>query len=571
MRILASALMMIGLAAAGASVAIPQQETVPATPSVASQVAADKETPTQEKPRIAYKKGVATAFRSSDRCIACHVGMKTSTGEDYSIGFDWRASLMANSSRDPYWQGSIRRETMDHPEAKQHIENDCSFCHMAGIRLADRDARRDTNVFSHFPFQKLTGKTSQSQRLAQDGVTCSVCHQIESEGLGTDATFNGNVVVSKAVREDERPEYGPFDPDHGHQTLMHSSTAGYLPVHSDHIRDAALCGSCHTLYTDPIVAGGAKLPRFPEQMPYQEWQHSDFEKKQTCQQCHMPEVEEKTPVTALYGPMREGARRHVFVGANFVIEGMLKDHSEDLAVAALPEELVAASARTREFLQTQAAKVTIQSVDARPGEIAIEVLAENLSGHKLPTAFPSRRAWLHLMVKDANGNVVFESGKLRADGSIVGNANDEDPQKFEPHYREITKPDEVEIFEPILADAQGRVTTGILSAARYAKDNRLLPSGFDKASADGDIKVVGDAADDPGFTDRGSLVRYVVPTGNAVGKLTIVAELWYQPIGYRWAHNLAPYEAAEPKRVVKYFEDAATDSAIVLAKAEVTR
>ena len=39
--------------------------------------------------------------------------------------------------------------------------------------------------------------------------------------------------------------------------------------------------------------------------------------------------------------------------------------------------------------------------------------------------------------------------------------------------------------------------------------------GFDKATADKDIKVVGDAADDPGFTDQGSPVRYVVTTGNA--------------------------------------------------------
>ena len=570
MKILTNGLMFLGFAVAGAQAVYPQQATTPSTPSVASQVAANKETPTKENPRIAYQKGIATAFRSSDRCIACHVGMKTSTGEDYSIGFDWRASIMANSSRDPYWQGSIRRETMDHPESTQHIENECSFCHMAGIRLADRDAGRDTHVFSHFPFQKVNGKTSQSQRLAQDGVTCSVCHQIEKEGLGTDATFNGNVVVSKAVREDERPEYGPYDPDHAHQTIMHSSTAGYLPVHSDHIRDAALCASCHTLYTDPIVPGGVKLPRFPEQMPYQEWQHSDFEKKQTCQQCHMPEVKEPTPVTVLYGPMREGARRHVFVGANFLITGMLNDHRDDLGVEALPDELKAANARTREFLQTQAAKVTIQRVDSMDGKLAIDVLTQNLSGHKLPTAFPSRRVWLHLQVKDEQGNVVFESGKLRPDGSIVGNVNDEDPTKFEPHYREITKPEEVEIYEPILVDGQGKVTTGILNAARYIKDNRLLPAGFDKATADGDIKVVGNAADDPGFTDRGSVVRYVVPTSNAAGKLTILAELWYQPIGYRWAHNFASYKASEAQRMVKYFEGAAQDSAIVLAKAETT-
>ena len=571
MRMIFFGVTIVALAAGGVAGAMQQGSAAPPPPSVSSQVAAHQEAPTQEKPRIAYDKGIATAFRSSDRCIACHVGMKTSTGEEYSIGFDWRASLMANSSRDPYWQGSIRRETMDHPESKQHIENECSFCHMAPVRLADRDAGRDTHVFAAFPFQMVTGKTSPMQRLAQDGVTCSVCHQIEREGLGTDATFNGNVVVSKAVREDERPEYGPYDPDHGHQTLMHSSTAGYLPVHSDHIRDSTLCASCHTLYTDPIVTGGAKLPRFPEQMPYQEWLHSDFAAKQSCQQCHMPEVKEPTPVTALYGQMRDGARRHVFVGANFVMDGMLKDHRQDLAVEAQPEELAAANQRTKEFLQTQAAQVRIESIESSPGKLAIEVLAQNLSGHKLPTAFPSRRAWLHLTVTDASGTIIFESGKLRANGSIVGNANDDNPLEFEPHYREITRPDEVEIYEPILADAQGRVTTGILNAAKYAKDNRLLPAGFDKATADPDVKVVGDAYDDPGFTDRGSRVRYIVSTATAKGKLRIVAELWYQPIGYRWAHNLAPYRASEPQRMVQYYEAAAPQSAAVLGKAETTR
>lgn len=136
MRILAGMFLSVGMVLAGVPVQ-QQQSSSPVTPSIPAQVSADKEAPTQERPRIAYRKGVPTAFRSSDRCIACHVGMKTGAGDEYSIGFDWRASLMANSSRDPYWQGSIRRETMDHPGAKQHIENECSFCHMPGIRLED--------------------------------------------------------------------------------------------------------------------------------------------------------------------------------------------------------------------------------------------------------------------------------------------------------------------------------------------------------------------------------------------------------------------------------------------------
>jgi len=53
-----------------------------------------------------------TYFHTSERCVACHNGMKSTSGEDFNIGFDWSASIMANSSRDPYWQASIRRETL---------------------------------------------------------------------------------------------------------------------------------------------------------------------------------------------------------------------------------------------------------------------------------------------------------------------------------------------------------------------------------------------------------------------------------------------------------------------------
>jgi len=92
-----------------------------------------------------------TVFRTSDRCVACHNGLTTKDGEEISIGFQWRASIMANSSRDPYWQGSVRRESIDHPESKQAIEDECSICHMPAVRLADRDAGRHTDVFSRFP------------------------------------------------------------------------------------------------------------------------------------------------------------------------------------------------------------------------------------------------------------------------------------------------------------------------------------------------------------------------------------------------------------------------------------
>ena len=115
------------------------------------------------------------------------------------------------------------------------------------------------------------------------------------------------------------------------------------------------------------------------------------------------------------------------------------------------------------------------------------------------------------------------------------------------------------------------MTTGLLHAVGYLKDNRLLPHGFEKATATKDIAVVGEAADDPRFTDEGSSVRYVVSTGNATGPFEVEAELWFQPIGFRWAHNVAPYKADESQRMVQYYEEAARRSAVILTKAEATR
>jgi hypothetical protein len=535
-------------------------------------VLAGQSSPKPDKPNSEIRQASKAAnaeFRTSDRCVACHNGLKTSSGEDISIGFQWRASIMANSSRDPYWQGSVRRESIDHPESTEAIQDECSTCHMPLIHLAAKAQGQEAGIFSHLPLA-----APKKHNPAADGVSCSVCHQVEKTGLGTSATFNGNVVIAPPPKggkknESVRPEYGPFAVDAGHQRIMQSSTGGFLPVEGSQIRDSALCGSCHTLITNALGPGGKEIGHFPEQMPYHEWLHSDYPaKNNTCQSCHMPEVKEAVPITALYGEPRAGMHRHVFVGGNFLVQRMLNDHRDELSVKALPEELAAASEQTAKFLQTQAARVSIPNVQTTARGLAVDVLVENLTGHKLPTAYPSRRAWLHVVVRDSGGKAVFESGALNPDGSIVGNRNDADPLQYERHHSEITSPQQVEIFEAILHDAQGRVTTGLLNAVGYAKDDRLLPAGFDKRSAEKDIAVAGEAADDPNFTDKGSLIRYMVDTGNATGPFQVEAELWYQPIGFRWAHNLADYKAAEPQRFLGYYESASQHSAIVLAKAK---
>ena len=143
---------------------------------------------------------------------------------------------------------------------------------------------------------------------------------------------------------------------------------------------------------------------------------------------------------------------------------------------------------------------------------------------------------------------------------------------LEPHYAEITSSDQVQIYESILKDQAGHVTTGLLSAIGYLKDNRLLPYGFDKETAEKDIAVFGRAADDPNFTDAGDRVRYSVVLGAAQGPFEVAAELWYQPVGYRWANNLKPYDsAAEPRRFNTYYDSMGPSTAVVLARAEAVK
>jgi hypothetical protein len=117
------------------------------------------------------------------------------------------------------------------------------------------------------------------------------------------------------------------------------------------------------------------------------------------------------------------------------------------------------------------------------GRLEAELAIENLSGHKFPTAYPSRRSWLHVTVKDRNGNAVFESGAINPNGAITGNDNDDDALKYEPHYTQITAANQVQIYEGIMVDSAGKPTTGLLNALRYEKDNRMLPKGFNKATA----------------------------------------------------------------------------------------
>ena len=507
-------------------------------------------------------------FQTSDRCFACHNLLSTAGGEDISIGFSWRPTMMANSARDPYWQAGVRRESIDHSEAKAEIEDECSKCHMPMARYQANSEGKKGEVFSHLVSLDSDDRMDQ---YARDGVSCSLCHQIQKDKLGTPESLVGGFVIDTKRSLGEREEFGPFKIDDGENRIMRTSSGGYRPTEGEQIRQAELCATCHTLITTALGPGGQKIGELPEQMPYQEWLNSDYKGQQTCQNCHMPVVEEMVRVTNSLGKFREGASRHVFVGGNFFIQRVLNKYRADLGVIALPEEFEAAASRTIEHLKSKTAQVAIDRLEVTGGRVRAEIPVQNLSGHKFPTAYPSRRAWLHVTVKDRDGRVFFESGALNSNGSIQGNDNDADPNRFEPHYTEINNAEQVQIYEDIMVGTNNMPTTGLLTAVRFIKDNRLLPKGFNKNPGDARIAPQGGATTDADFVGGGDKIVYSVPAGNAQGPFQVEAEFWFQPISFRWANNLKPYDAAEPKRFTAYYEAMAPGSAVMLVRAAAAR
>ena len=504
-----------------------------------------------------------TTFTDSAQCIACHSNLLDEKGENVSIGHAWRSTMMAHSARDPYWQASVRREIQDHPTLRQNIEDTCSTCHMPMARALAAARDEPGQVFAH-----LTDTSNEESVLALDGVSCTVCHRMESTNFGEESSFDGGfLIATDKASGNPPPVYGPFEVDDGLRRIM-SSASGFEPKTGIHIQQSELCATCHTLFTRPVHAAPGE--RFPEQVPYLEWRHSSYASEKSCQDCHMPEAA-PAPISSVLGETRDGLSRHAFRGGNAFMLKLLDLYRNELGVTAPAEELQRSAAITEAHLRNETARLQMDLELEKDGNLLVVIGVHNLAGHKLPTAYPSRRAWLHVKAHNSDGAVLFESGALRADGSIVGNDNDVDPLTYEPHYIEIRDPMNVQIYEPILLDRNDSVTTGLLNAVSYVKDNRLLPSGFDKSSASDAIRVQGTADDDPDFTDGSDKVRYRIKLNDDTKEVRVSVRLLFQSIGFRWATNLADYDSAETNRFVGYYRANSSVSAVELASVESMR
>jgi hypothetical protein len=488
-------------------------------------------------------------FSGAGACAACHSNMVDETGQDVSLDADWRASMMGNSTRDPYWKASVRKELLANPALEEEVNSACTVCHAPMAHTSDAAAGTKPHLFD----TGYLDPNSHQHAAALDGVSCALCHQITDANLGTQASYSGGYVVETQKPRGEREVYGPYVVDPPQLSVMQAAS-GFLPVQGLHMSKAEFCATCHMLYTPVVDAQGKIVGEFPEQMVYQEWKASSVSAKDTCQTCHMPVAKGNVRLSSTGGPLRGPFNRHQFVGGNAYMLGLLGTFGQELGLTTSGMQMEASRQRTVDYLQAATGSIAVQQATLDAATLTADIAVRNAAGHKFPTSYPSRRAWIHLIVTDAAGRVVFESGAFDARGAIAGNDNDLDPARFEPHYTEITAPDQVQIYEAVIHNTEGQVTTTLLRAASLVKDNRLLPAGFDKASASADIAVRGEAANDADFSAGGDGVRYVIDLGQARGPFTLSAELLYQSIGFRWAENLRAFQGQETADFLRFVE-----------------
>lgn len=482
-------------------------------------------------------------FLVAERCAPCHdaspraAALRGPDGADASPHGLWKGTMMAQSFYDPYWRAKLAREVEVGGLARAEVESLCLRCHAPAAFHHDRllGARPRT-------FEEL-----RSDAAARDGVNCTVCHRITGEALREPQTFNGLPPHDRLPRI-----WGPYPNPVAGPMRVHT---GYEVTYGQHMVESSLCATCHTLTTHHAGSD------FPEQSPYLEWRNSVFsyedgmtDESRSCQACHMPD---QGSMRIAHNPGgrdfpflgdRTEVRGHRFVGGNAFMLELMADHAEELGILAPPEALRETARETRRQLAEDTASVAITGVRREDGGLHFAVHVENLTGHKLPTGYPGRRAWLEVVVTVAGApwfatGVVDEHGRIVPRGTAFGL----------PHRDVIRTANEVQVYELVAFDEDGAPTPLLTRMATRGKDNRILPRGW---RSDGphvlETSPVG-VADDPDFRGGSDRVRFELADLPA-GRVEVGARLLYQTLPPSWVDDLRESGAADALLFLRLYD-----------------
>ncbi|HKD80444.1 MAG TPA: hypothetical protein VKH81_12175 [Candidatus Angelobacter sp.] len=550
-------------------------------------------------------------FVTSAQCLACHGGLSNSgfgpsmvilPDMNVSPYGEWRWSPMGLAGRDPVFYSQLDSELAflkSQPQNQQKVIDTCMGCH--GVMGKRAFAHDYPNLPFKVNFVYDTDQSTDAFRyggLARDGISCMVCHQMAPP---TDSSLSYFLAKKINGQFDLTPNdelNGPFK-DNVVTTYPMDTAMGIKPKYNAYIQSPQMCGSCHTIVL-PVFDSPQPNTVEVEQATYVEWLNSQYRNEygsvgttpKTCQECHMPTgyVNKKQNIDVFQIKTRmaavqdltlpqtehlatpdqinvryrdEGYRRHELLGANgFLQEMFLQPVNENgnndvLGVrtkdymTGFTTDLDKAVDNVVQQVQNISATVGIYSLHAQGDRLSVQVIVNNLAGHRFPSGVGFRRAFLQFEAFN-NGARFFVSGNTNDMGQIVDSSGNVLPTEsfangqYQPHFSQanpITRSDQVQIYEELTEDANHQITTSFTRRDHVIKDNRLLPAGWSPTGPP-DLKIPefylqatlpeGDAAKDPIYTSgKGqSIVRYeiAIPQGVSLDTLTVRASLYLQTL-----------------------------------------
>lgn len=487
--------------------------------------------------------GYNTFFVASGECSGCHghdqqgLANVDTAGVDINVVDDWRSTMMANSARDPFWRAKVSHETLVNPDHAEVLENKCTSCH-APMANFDKHLTGGGN----YSIAEL-----ETDSMALDGVSCAACHMMSGDSIGD--LFSGDLIFDTAKVEGVGNLYGPY------LNVLTAPMLGFVsyePKYGEHISDAGLCAGCHTLITETAdLDGNLTGDEFTEQGTYHEWLNSIYNDDVTCQECHIPQTNQPVILSANYAflPGQRPYGLHHLAGANTFMLKMLKEHIDELDIPATEAQFDSTIARTERMLQERTLELELNMTSRDLDTAFIDLELENYAGHKFPSGYPARRAWVQFVVTNALNDTLFASGILDDQYEVIGH-----DAEFEPHYDMINDPNQVQIYEMVMGDVNGDKTTVLERAQEPIKDNRLVPFGFTTTHFSYDTVKYGGAVlldddfnlDDMGIEGSGTdVISYHVPLNNYTGTIYITAKVLYQSAPPLWLDEMFSYNSAE--------------------------
>ncbi len=311
---------------------------------------------------------------------------------------------------------------------------------------------------------------------SREGITCVVCHRLNQaynkvsgrlaleEGDLLTPVFGptGNKELSRVL--DNRDEYRVVTKKEGKGRKIHTKAKQFAGITTP-----TFCGSCH----DVTLFNGFRLEE-----AFSEYRLSPAAKKGvTCQDCHMGKIQgipsgyEHGPAAVVGGKKTKPRKitSHFFAGPDYSVvhPGIFPHNSDAQEMATLeewlkfdyragwgtdefedtvsddykfPERWSSATDRydAREIIEYQQGRLalikekrmevlrngfhlgSIMTEKADKNGIRFKVQVKNATdGHNVPTGFTGERlVWLHVMVKDSDGTVIFQSGDLDPNGDL---------------------------------------------------------------------------------------------------------------------------------------------------------